>query len=220
MKAIKLTFTLALLALISSCNSNNEETKAQLEKETNDIVNEILNTEEQTTVNCDDFKITDFNHFLGLSYGDTEDKIEKVLGKPTDVKTSSNGAQTIYSYKNTLRVPVSISINTDSKKVETLVIEILGLDANFDQDVLKAKEDFNVEPCILDLLGKKPKEILEILGQANTDKIKESANETGVRSLLYLSEDTFTMVSLNFYPSQDNKLSSITVNWFYEPIKS
>jgi hypothetical protein len=216
----KFTFILSIILAtgLSSCSSNSDNKQAEIEKQTNDILKDILN--DDTSKECENFIIKDFNTFLGLNYGDTKEKINEVLGQEDSSHFTSNRSQFQYYFISTKRVPIVVSINPNDNKIETVFIEILGTGANFDQDILKAEEDFSVEPCIIDLFGKKPKEILKKFGQANSDNMKESALEQGVRTLTYLTEDTFTMVTFKFYPSQDNLLSSIAVNWFYEPIKT
>jgi len=216
----KITFIVAILLAtgLSSCSSNSDDTKAEIEKQTNDILKDILN--EDTSSDCGDFTIKDFNTILGLNYGDTKEKINEVLGQEDSAHFTSNRSQFQYYFTSTKRVPLIVSINPNDNKIETVFIEVLGTGANFKQDILKAEEDFNVEACIIDLLGQKPKDLLKKFGQANSDNMKESAQEQGVRTLTFLTEDTFTMVTFKFYPSQDNQLSSITVNWFYEPVKT
>jgi hypothetical protein len=218
MKKITFVLSLALATGLYSCSSNSDDKQAEIEKQTNDILKDILNN--NTSKDCENFVIKDFNTILGLNYGETKEKINEVLGQEDSANFTSNRSQFQYHFTSTKRVPVTISINPNDNKIETIFIEILGTGVNFNQDILKAEEDFSVEPCIIDLFGKKPKEILKKFGQANSDNMKESALEQGVRTLTYLTEDTFTMVTFKFYPSQDNLLSSITVNWFYEPIKT
>lgn len=218
MKKITFIVSIFLATGLSSCSSNSEDTKAEIEKQTNDILKDILN--EDTSSDCDNFTIKDFNTILGLNYGDTKEKINEVLGQEDSAHFTSNRSQFQYYFTSTKRVPLIVSINPNDNKIETVFIEVLGTGANFKQDILKAEEDFNVEACIIDLLGQKPKDLLKKFGQANSDNMKESAQEQGVRTLTFLTEDTFTMVTFKFYPSQDNQLSSITVNWFYEPVKT
>jgi hypothetical protein len=218
MKILNFTLSLFTLILLISCGSSNETNQADIDKQSNDILKELLS--EKETLNCDGFTIKDFNTFLGLNYGDTKEKINEVLGQETRADYNSDRSQYQYFFEDTKRVPVTVSINPNDNKIETVFMEVLGTGANFEDDIYRAEEDFNVEPCIINLFGKKPKEILKMFGQANSDNIKESANENGVRTLTYITEDTFTMVTFKFYPSQNNLLSSITVNWFYDPIKT
>ncbi|MGV6861278.1 MAG: hypothetical protein ACWA41_05875 [Putridiphycobacter sp.] len=214
----RLSFGLVMLfsAVLLSCKSHadEEQLKKEAEESVNEIFDELLN-EGTTSADCDAFTIADFDTYLGLSYGDKEEKVREVLGKETESKYTEDRSRFMYFYKDTKRVPVTIYVNAKSGEVETVFMEILGLNQNFEQDVLKAEEDFGVEACIIELFGKKPKEILTMFGQAGSDNMKESANEQGVRTLNYYSEDGGIMVTFKFYPSQENKLSSIEVNWFY-----
>ena len=137
------------------------------------------------------------------------------MGKSSGGEYTEDKGRFKYYWKNTKRVPVTIYCNAETGDVETLFMEILGLDDAFDQDIKKAEEDFNLDECHLDLFGKQPKEIVRILGQADKDNIVDDSVEDDVRDLVYYSEDARIAVTFKFYHSQDNRMSSLSVDWFH-----
>jgi len=169
----------------------------------------------QTDKDCSKINIDDFKTFLGISYGGEELSIEKIIGIATGGEYAKDSSSFKYYFKNTKRVPVTVHVNSYNSNIETIFIEILGLEDSFDGDVKKAKEDFILTNCQYELFGKQPKEITQIFGQASIDNIKDSSVETDVRRLVYYNEAETVSVTFKFYPSQDNKLSSIEVNWYY-----
>lgn len=162
-----------------------------------------------------DLTINDFNSFLGLKYGDKVTDVKKVMGDPSGGELVEDESSFMHYYKNTKRVPVTVYTNSKSKKVETVFMEILGLEETFEQDVKKAKQDFLIQNSHAKLYGKRAKEVLNIFGVAYDDTIEDSSVEEDVRTLLYYSDDDKIALTLKFYPSQGNVLSSIMVDWFY-----
>lgn len=111
-------------------------------------------------------------------------------------------------------MPIKVYVNAESGGIETVFMEILGLDKNFEIDVKKAKSDYPLNACHAQLYGKQPKEIIDIFGQASVDNLKKDNVEADVRVLRYFSDDKKIALTLNFYPSQNYKMSSIVVGWF------
>jgi hypothetical protein len=208
MKTIKFGFIIALLAtIVTSCKSYDDDNKKE---------KEILNEDNSSTDNrCKDISVDDFDTFLGVQFQTSESELKEVMGKSTGGGYNNDSTAFMYYYKNTKRVPVTVFVDAQTGTVETIFMEILGLNGNFDQDVQKADEDFNIEQCHLDLFGKQPKDIIGVFGQADKDNIEEDSVEESVRHLVYYSSDDKIALSFKFYKSQDNKMSSFMVDWFH-----
>ena len=159
--------------------------------------------------------INSFNSFLGLTYGQKVRDVKKIMDSPSGGKFTEDESSYMHYYKNTKRVPVTVYTNAKSKKIETVFMEILGLEKNFEQDVKKAKQDFLLNGKHANLFGMQAKDLLKLFGVAYEDTIEDSSVEEDVRTLLYYSEDDKIALTLKFYPSQGNILSSIMVDWFY-----
>ena len=212
MKTIKFGLIIALLAVsVISCKSHDDD-----EKEMDDLISEILEEDNSSSSNrCDDLEIEDFDRFLGIKFNTGEAELKSVMGESSGGEYTNDKSAFMYYYKDTKRVPVTVYVDAETGDVETIFMEILGLNDNFDQDVQKADDDFNIKECHLDLFGKQPKEIISIFGQADKDNIEEDSVEEGVRHLVYYSSDDKIALSFKFYQSQDNQMSSLMVDWFH-----
>lgn len=202
MKKLKFGFIIALSAIVMTACQSDE--------------NGSNHEGGSTTANrCEDIKVEDFDSFLGVDFDTPELELKNIMGKSTGGEYTDSKSQFMYYWKDTKRVPVTIYVNAETGEVETLFMEILGLGENFEQDVIKAGEDFDIKECHLDLFGKQPKEIISIFGEADKDEIDNDSVEDGVRHLVYYSKDESIAISMKFYKSQDNKMSSLVVDWFH-----
>ena len=195
---MKNILAIGMLSILAACNSNNTNSDKQL----------------ATEITCENIGISDFETFLTITPATAEKELKKILGKSTGGSYSDDKSTFIYEFEGTKRVPVKVYVNAESGVIETVFMEILGLNGNFDRDVKKAKADFPISKCHLLLFGKQPKELIELFGQAYEDNFKKDNVEADVRVLRYFTDDEKTAVTLNFYPSQNYRLSSIVVDWF------
>ncbi len=162
---------------------------------------------------CGEISINDFKTFLTIGETTPEVELKKILGASTGGHYSDDKSTFIYAYERIKRVPIKVYVNAKSGKIKTVFMEILGLKENFDVDVKKAKINYPIDECHAFLYGKQPKEIIELFGQANKDNLKVDNVEENVKVLQYYAEDEKTAITLNFYPSQEYRLSSIVVDW-------
>jgi hypothetical protein len=211
----KLSFAFIILLVVGTIGCKSQEEK---EAELNDLFSEILedtgnSLEETVSPRCKDISIEDFDKFLGIKNTNKEKDLTEIMGKSSGGEYTAEKDRFKYYYKETKRVPVTIYVNAESGAIETIFMEILGLNENFDQDVMKADEDFNIDECQLSLFGQTPKEILALFGQADKDNIGDNSVEEDVRTLVYYSEDESIAITLKFYKSQDNMMSSLMVDW-------
>lgn len=195
---MKNIFLFFLLVIIVSCNNESSE---------NDRLIALKRS-------CKSITIDDFKSFLSIGQSTPEAQIKEILGKSTGGSYSDNKATFIYNFEGTKRVPIKVYVNAESGRIETVFLEILGLGKNFEIDVEQAKSDYPINECHSQLYGKQPKGIIEIFGQASIDNLKKDNVENDVRVLRYFSEDKKIALTLNFYPSQSYKMSSIVVDWF------
>ena len=212
MKKIKFGFIIVLALTLTACKSHDDDIS---EQEFEDMMSEILDEEVVDYDYCDDLTLDDFDSFLGLDFNTAETEIVDAMGSPSDRDFTEDKTRLKYFYKDTKRVPVTVYVNAESGEIETIFMEILGLDDAFFQDVMKAEEDFNIDACHLDLFGMQPKEVTSIFGQADKDNIEEDSVEEGVRHLVYYTDDDKIAISFKFYHSQNNMMSSLTVDWFH-----
>ncbi|MFK8038685.1 MAG: hypothetical protein AB8B74_10380 [Crocinitomicaceae bacterium] len=189
---------LLVLASFVSCNNQSAE---------NDRLVATGNT-------CESLAIEDFRSFLTIQKTTPEADLKTILGKSTGGSYSEDKTTFIYKFEGTKRVPIKVYVNAKSGAIETVFMEILGLKKNFDIDVKKAKSDYPIDDCHSSLFGQQPKEIISLFGQASVDNLKKDNVEADVRVLRYFTKDKQIALTLNFYPSQDNKMSSIVVDWF------
>lgn len=170
--------------------------------------------EAKQEVTCDDIAINDFQSFLTIQANTPEKELKQILGKSTGGSFSDDKTIFIYEFEGTKRVPVKVYVNAETGNIETVFMEILGLQNDFDRDVKKAKLDFPISECKAKLFGKQPKEIIDFFGFPQEDNLQADNVEADVRTLTYLSENQKTAVRFNFYPSQNYQLSSMVVDWY------
>lgn len=197
--------TAAMCMLFYSCNSTeNEEAK----NETEDVVAE----EVKPIKGCETFSVEDFDKFLGVRYGTHELNLERRLGKFTGGEYTQDSSSFIYYYNRVDRVPISVWVNAKSGKVQTIFMEVLSYtDINFESDLRKAKQEFEITDCDISWFGIYEKDVQQRLGEPAISEYLEDS----VKSVSYDSEDYLYSVNFKFYPSQKEKCSSISINWFY-----
>ncbi|NOQ75065.1 MAG: hypothetical protein GQ574_23835 [Crocinitomix sp.] len=167
--------------------------------------------EQETEDACSNAKLTDFDQFLGLEYGDEEILLESKLGEFTGGYYTVDSATFIYTYDRVSRVPISVWVNPKTSKINTVFMEVISLGKNFDADLAKAVQEFSINPCDAMWFGLSAEEIKAKLGEPD----EEAVSSEGITLLTYDSEDYLITVAFKIYAAQDNRCSSVSINWFY-----
>ncbi|MFT5822946.1 MAG: hypothetical protein ACI8ZM_004203 [Crocinitomix sp.] len=168
-------------------------------------------TNQETETDCSNAKITDFSQFLGLDYGAEEILLESKLGAFTGGYYTADSTIFIYSYDRVSRVPISVWVNTKTNKINTIFMEVISLGKNFEEDLEDAVQEFSIEPCDANWFGLSTDEIKAMLGEPN----EEAVSAEGITLLSYDSEDYLITVAFKIYAAQDDRCSSVSINWFY-----
>lgn len=164
-----------------------------------------------STNECDTVNAEDFKDFLGLSYGMPETKVDDILGTSTGGEYVSDSSRFIFYYNGVDRVPLSIWTNGENTAVETVFIEVLSAEEQFEADKTAAIEKYDLDPCDIRYMGMTSDQIIAIMGQPDDKRTLEK----GVRQIAYDTEDYSCNVCFKFYEKQGDICSSIRVTWFY-----
>lgn len=167
--------------------------------------------EQETEVDCSNAELSDFNRFLGLDYGAEEILLESTLGKFTGGYYTIDSATFIYTFDRITRVPISVWVNTKTSKINTIFMEVISLGENFDADLEKAVEEFSIDPCEANWFGLSVDEIKAKLGEPS----EEAVSAEGITLLTYDSEDYLITAAFKIYAAQEDRCSSVSINWFY-----
>lgn len=160
---------------------------------------------------CANLSVEDFDQFLGVKYGTKELLLQDKLGNFTGGEYTADSSAFIYRFNRIERVPLSVWVNATTGKVITIFMEVLSLEQNFESDLAKAKEEFNMSECDASWFGMTAKEIKNRMGEP----AEEAISNKGVTLLSYDSESYLYTVAFKMYPEQDSLCSSVSVNWFY-----
>jgi len=163
---------------------------------------------------CNVVDIESFSSFLGLTIETPELEIKRILGQSTEKEYSEDRLTFIYEFDKIETIPVTVYVDAESGRIKTIFIELLGLGSNYSNDLRKVKSKFPLSTCHAYLFGMSPNQVMGTLGSPDYDEVIDDNVETDVRSLVYLTEDGSTDVTLYFYPSQQNRLGSINVDWY------
>ncbi len=177
------SFILAILLIVSSCTSEPQ---------------------------CQNSDINAFDSFLGINGETKEIELTKILGESTGGYYSDDNQSFIYTFHSLIDVPIAVAVNASTTKVETVLMEVLSMGEDFEKDLEKAKQKYNLDLCDSRFFGMKKDEIMAEMGEPDA----EDASATGVYSITYNSENMKTAVNFKFYDEQDNMCSSVIVNWF------
>ncbi len=200
-----LLLILSISFLITACGGSENEENSNTTIQNNEL-------DEVEIIPCDELTVEDFDEFLGIKYGSKELNLESKVGKFTGGEYSADSAAFIYYYNRVERVPISVWVNAKTSKVETIFMEVLSYsDENFEKDLKNAVDEFNISTCDASWFGMKESAIVKRLGEPS---VEESLKDN-VRSISYDSQDFIYAVNFKFYPDQQNKCSSISLNWFY-----
>ncbi|MFK8045958.1 MAG: hypothetical protein AB8B72_10720 [Crocinitomicaceae bacterium] len=163
---------------------------------------------------CESVSVNSFSNFLNVAAKTKESDLKKILGKASGGSFTDDRLVFIYKYESLKRIPISVYVNAETGKVQTVTIEVLGLNKNFDTDIEKASKKYFKNTCHSILLGKTPIQIIDIMGRPYLDNLTTDNVETEVRTLEYVTESGKINLRLNFYQSQNYRLSSIVVDWY------
>lgn len=198
--------TVLFMFSLNSCSENEEQVV-----EANSNAESELELETEFTEDCLLTSLSDFDQFLGLDYGGEEIMLESKLGKFTGGDYAPDSSSFIYYYNRVDRVPISVWVNTTTGKINTVFMEVISLDKNFEDDLEEALEEFSIDPCEAYWFGLTAEEIKARLGTP----AEEAVSSKGVTLLSYDSEDFLITVAFKIYDQQSGKCSSVSVNWFY-----
>lgn len=198
---VKIAVFLFVLTSFFGCTSTNQPDK----------VNEPSDSTESIDTNSVDKVSENFSNFLGFNYGDTEDMLTARLGNFTYGNYSADSSSFIYYFKNLDRVPIEVWVNSDTKIITTIFMEILSLNELFAEDLETAKTTYKISEKNASWFGLTADEIKEKMGKPS----EEAMSNQDVHLLTYDSPDFLKAVSFKIYKTQGNICSSVSVNWFY-----
>ncbi|OIQ33869.1 MAG: hypothetical protein BM555_04565 [Crocinitomix sp. MedPE-SWsnd] len=199
----------ALIAIVVfSCAGGSNEDAEDLQNLV-DGINQI--TDDGPASTCEKTTVDQWDNFLGVPYGTNETDLDRRLGKFTGGEWIADSSAFVYEFKRVKRAPVSVWVNGKTGKVETIFIEILGLNEFFEQDLKDVEEEFDIQECDMRFLGIQAEELIKIMGKPS----KDVTSEEGYRSIFYDSTGLKISVNFKFYDSQGGRCSSISLNWFY-----
>lgn len=211
----------ALIFIVFSCNSKSDSDKSNSETNTSLLLDSAnTNTKSDSIINmdfvpeidqCGTRLVNDFKSFMGLKYGDEEKLLTAKVGSFTKGNYSTDSSYFIYYYDQVPRAPLQIWVHAKTGKIITVFIEVLSLKSLFNEDLASVKAEFPFNNCELKYMGLTADQIIEKLGEPAEDAVSKD----DVRLLTYDSDDYKIAVAFKIYP-QENKCSSIAVNWFYE----
>jgi len=160
---------------------------------------------------CENEDIENFDSFLGLDENSMETELKPILGDFTGGYYSEDNRQFIYNFFAIPDAPVSVVVNASSSKVETVIMEVLSLDENFERDLGKAIEAYNIAECDSRFFGMQKSDIISEMGEPTSEEVLEG----NVTSIEYFTKDYKTSVNFKFYPEQQHNCSTVIVNWYH-----
>ena len=160
---------------------------------------------------CGKRSIEDFRSFMVFDYGNDEKFLTAKLGSFSKGNFSTYSTYFIYYYDRIPRVPVQVWVHAKSGKIITLFIEVLSLKSLFTEDLDLAKVEYGIGECEVKYMGLTAEQIIAKLGEPAEDAVSRE----NVHLLTYDSDDFEIAVAFKIYP-EENKCSSIAVNWFYD----
>jgi hypothetical protein len=199
---VKIAIFIFVLSSFFGCTSTDQT----------DQINEPLQSTTQNDTNSVDKVTENFSQFLGFKYGDMEDLLTARLGNFTSGNYSPDSTSFIYYYKKLDRVPIEIWVNSKTKKISTLFIEILSLNELFNEDLESARTTYKINDLDASWFGLTADEIKEKMGKPS----EEAMSNQDVHLLTFDSPDFLKAVSFKIYKAQGNICSSVSVNWFYK----
>lgn len=198
---VKIVIFLFVLSSFFGCTSTDQP----------DQINEPSPSTTQIDTNSADKVSENFRNFLGFNYGDTEDMLTARLGNFTYGNYSADSSSFIYYFKNLERVPIEVWVNSDTKIITTIFMEILSLNELFQEDLETAKTTYEISEQNVSWFGLTADEIKTKMGTPS----EEAMSNQDVHLLTYDSPNFLQAVTFKIYKTQENRCSSVSVNWFY-----
>ncbi len=193
-------------AFLMSCNNNQNHDITMLANE------DSTKTETVAIDSCAEKKnVDDFDNFLGITYGMNELNLEKILGKFTGGEYTADSTAFLYYFKEIKGAPITVWVDSESQKVITIFMEILGAEEWFQSDLSSAIEAYNISTCDSYFFGLTYEALVTRMGKPTSEELLKG----DIRSVDYDSANLKYSVNFKFYPDQDNLCSSVAVNWFY-----
>jgi hypothetical protein len=199
---IKIAIFIFVLSSFFGCTSTDQP----------DQINEPSLSTAPIDTNSVDKVSENFSQFLGFKYGDMEDLLTARLGNFTSGNYSTDSSSFIYYYKKLERVPIEIWVNSETKKITTIFMEILSLNELFQEDLETARTTYAINELDASWFGMTADEIKAIMGTPS----EEAMSNKDVHLLTFDSPNFLQAVSFKIYKSQENICSSVSVNWFYK----
>jgi len=184
----------ALLSVVVSCGLK-------------DKIKDVANNETKK----EDCKITVemFNSFAGIKYGDKTADVKRVLGTPLVEETEDEYLR--LEYENEDGIPLIFWCNLSTDKVETIRLECLGLNENLKTDISDAISEYKLGNCVGSLLGQTRKFVEDNLGYPASSGKEELSDYVD-----YYSKDNNMMLTFKFWKEQNNLMTQLNINWFFE----
>jgi hypothetical protein len=165
----------------------------------------------QDTQTCENADIEKFDSYLNLDRNTLETELKIKLGEFTGGYYSDDNRQFIYNFFAVPDAPVSVVVNASSTKVETVMMEVLTFEEDFQKDLAAAIKAYTISECDSRFFGMQKHEIVDEMGEPTDEKVLDG----NVTSIEYFSKDYKTSVNFKFYPEQQNMCSSVIVNWYH-----
>ncbi len=196
----KIVFVLLSLIALLGCNQEESSNKEMTDEK------ETVEDKVQT------IQKNDFTTFLGVEYGMEELSLENTLGKFVSGAYTKDSSAFIYYFNRIPRSPISVWVDSKTSKVVTIFMEVLSFEENFQSDLELAIKEFKISEEDSKWFGMTRDQIIQELGEPVSEKIDKEKTTI----LTYNSENLKKHAEFKIYPSQDNKCSSVSINWFYE----
>ncbi len=152
--------------------------------------------------------IDTFNDFGGIKRGSSIDDVKKVFGNPLLEEREDRYIRVEYEAES--GIPLIFWCNDSTKLVETIRLEVLGLEENLQADIDAANRKYNLN-CLGSVLGESRKQIETWLGEPGYSGKEETADYVD-----YYSDDNKTVVTLKYWYEQKYLMTQLNINWFYE----
>lgn len=68
-------------------------------------------------------------------------------------------------------MPIAVAVNASTTKVETVLMEVLSMGEDFEKDLEKAKQKYNLDLCDSRFFGMKKDEIMAEMGEPDAERI-------------------------------------------------
>jgi hypothetical protein len=158
---------------------------------------------------CSNTDAASFNQFLGFNASSTEKDIYNNLGIASEKHYNADSTKLIYGYLFKRDVPISVVVNTHTKFVESVMMEVLTFGSEFKDDLTEAKEFYKIDSCETRFFGLTED---EIKSRFSGDPERKTENG-GIILLKYCTSDYKTCITFKLYPEQGNVCSTVILNW-------